>query len=216
MPTTKIDDSSSQSPPLFFYDFSAPYCYHSAMRMADDLPVAPRWQPIVFGALMGSIGKVSWTLRRGPERDARMREFELLTVARKLPLRWPRDWPFATYSTLVVRAALVAEEHGIIEDFSRAAYLAGLGHGGDLSDIDVVLGVAAAVDLSPDLVRQRVDDVDIKRRLRDVTAHAVRLGVTGVPSVVVGDEIFWGDDQLEHAAQACLRISDVTNQRPPA
>jgi 2-hydroxychromene-2-carboxylate isomerase len=194
---------------LFFYDFSAPYCYLSAMRIAETFPVAPRWQPIVFGALMGSIGKVSWTLRRGPERDARMREFERLTAARGLPLQWPRDWPFGTYSTLVVRAALVAEEHGIIEDFSRAAYLTGLGRGGDLSDIDVVLAIAADVDLSPDVVRHRVNEIDVKHRVRDVTANAVRLGVTGVPSLVVGDEIFWGDDSLEGAARACRHTPDA-------
>jgi 2-hydroxychromene-2-carboxylate isomerase len=197
-----VKNSCGTDQPLFFYDFSAPYCYLSAFRVDETLPVKARWQPIVFGALMGAIGKVSWTLRKGPERDTRMREFEQLTAARGLPLSWPRDWPFGTYSTLVVRAAVIAGDHGKLEEFSLGAYRVGLGSGGDLSDVEVVLGVATEVGLDPDLVRAGVNRVEVKRRVRDITANAVRIGVTGVPSIVAGQRIFWGDDELENAAQA--------------
>jgi len=188
--------------PLFFYDFSAPYCYLSAVRVEDVLPLKPRWQPIVFGALMGAIGKVSWTLRKGPERDAQMREVEELAAERGVPWQWPRDWPFGTYATLVVRAAVIADDHGKMREFSLAAYRAGLGSGGDLSDLDVVLGAASEAGLDPDVVREGVDLLEVKQRVRDITANAVRLGVTGVPAVVFGGEVFWGDDQLEAAAEA--------------
>ncbi len=195
------NDSCANERPLFFYDFSAPYCYLSAHRVNELLPVKPIWQPIIFGALMGAIGKVSWTLRKGPERDARMREFERATAARGLPLIWPRDWPFGTYSTLVVRAAVIAGDHGRLEQFSLGAYSAGLGHGGDLSDIDVVLDVASQVGLDPGAVRDGVDRIEVKQRVHDITANAVELGVTGVPSVVARRRVFWGDDELENAAR---------------
>jgi 2-hydroxychromene-2-carboxylate isomerase len=156
---------------------------------------------------MGAIGKVSWTLRRGPERDARMREFEQLTAKRGLPLVWPRDWPFGTYSTLVVRAAVIADEHGKLEEFSLGAYRAGLGGGGDLSDLGVVLDVAAEVGLDPNLVSEGVDELAVKQRVRDITANAVRIGVTGVPSVVALKRIFWGDDELENAAGAIEQLA---------
>jgi 2-hydroxychromene-2-carboxylate isomerase len=197
-----VKNSCGTDQPLFFYDFSAPYCYLSAFRVDEMLPVKARWQPIVFGALMGAIGKVSWTLRKGPERTARMREFEQLTAARGLQLSWPRDWPFGTYSTLVVRAAVIAGDHGKLEEFSLGAYRAGLGSGGDLSDLDVVLDIANEVGLDPDVMRADVDRVEVKQRVRDITANAVRIGVTGVPSIVADQRIFWGDDELENAARA--------------
>jgi 2-hydroxychromene-2-carboxylate isomerase len=187
---------------LFFYDFSAPYCYLSAFRVDAVLPVKPRWQPIVFGALMGAIGKVSWTLRRGPERDAQMRKVEERAAVFGLPLVWPRDWPFGTYSTLVVRAAVIADEHGKLREFSQAAYKAGLGHGRDLSDLDVLLLAATEAEFDPEALKEGVDTLRVKERVRDITAKAVQLGVTGVPSVAVGSQIFWGDEQLEDAARA--------------
>jgi 2-hydroxychromene-2-carboxylate isomerase len=41
---------------------------------------------------------------------------------------------------------------------------------------------------------------EIKRMLREATETAHALGVFGVPTVAIGDELFWGDDRLEDAA----------------
>jgi 2-hydroxychromene-2-carboxylate isomerase len=42
----------------------------------------------------------------------------------------------------------------------------------------------------------------VKSALREATDRAAELGVTGVPSLRVGDEVFWGDDRLEEAVEA--------------
>ena len=36
----------------FYYDFSSPYAYFTANRIARGFPVAVRWQPILFGGLI--------------------------------------------------------------------------------------------------------------------------------------------------------------------
>jgi 2-hydroxychromene-2-carboxylate isomerase len=188
--------------PVFFYDFSSPYSYLSANRVDDVLPGPVRWQPILFGALIAAIGKEPWSWHKGPMRDAQMRECEQRAGALGLPLEWPRDWPLGTYSILVVRAALVAEEHGRLREFSLAAFRNGLGRGRDLTDLDVVLEAADEADVDRDAVADGVVDPRIKQRLREVTDGAVALGVTGVPTIGVGGELFWGDDRLEDAAAA--------------
>jgi 2-hydroxychromene-2-carboxylate isomerase len=38
--------------------------------------------------------------------------------------------------------------------------------------------------------------------LQERTEAAIALGVPGVPTVAVGDELFWGDDRLADAAAA--------------
>ena len=38
--------------------------------------------------------------------------------------------------------------------------------------------------------------------LKEATTEAYERGVRGVPSVLVGDQVFWGDDRLEEAAAA--------------
>jgi 2-hydroxychromene-2-carboxylate isomerase len=188
--------------PVFFYDFSSPYSYLAANRVDDVLPARVRWQPILFGALITAIGKEPWSWHKGPARDAQMRECEQRAAALGLPLQWPRDWPLGTYSILVVRAALVAEELGRLREFSLAAFRNGLGLGRDLTELDVVLETADEAGVDRDAVSEGVADPRIKQRLRDATDAAVALGVTGVPTISAGGELFWGDDRLEEAAAA--------------
>jgi 2-hydroxychromene-2-carboxylate isomerase len=44
-----------------------------------------------------------------------------------------------------------------------------------------------------------------KDGLRVATEEAAQRGVFGVPTVLVGEEVFWGDDRLEQAAAALQR-----------
>jgi 2-hydroxychromene-2-carboxylate isomerase len=193
--------------PIFFYDFSSPYSYLAANRVDDVLPVPVRWQPILFGGLIRAIGKEPWSWQQGPARDERMRECEQRAGALGLTLSWPRDWPKGTYSILVLRAALVAAELGRLREFSLAAYRAGLGLGRDLTELDVVLDVADQAGVDRVAVAEGVQTASIKERRRAATDAARELGVTGVPTVAVGDELFWGDDRLEAAAAAIVARS---------
>ena len=83
-----------------------------------------------------------------------------------------------------------------------AAFRQHFAAGRDLSDPDNVLIAAASAELHPRALTTAVGRTAIKERLRATTDEAADLGVYGVPSVVVGDEVFWGDDRLEDAAAA--------------
>jgi len=190
------------SEPTFYYDFNSPYAYLAAHRVDELLPVRAHWAPIAFGALIRQIGKVPWSLQTGSERERGMRECERRTAALGLPLRWPDGWPDRNYSILVLRAALVAAEHDRLRAFSLAAFRRGLGEGGDLRDPDTVRACARDAGVDPDAVARGVEEPEVKQRLRDATDAAIARGVTGVPTVAVGDELFWGDDRLEDAAAA--------------
>jgi 2-hydroxychromene-2-carboxylate isomerase len=193
------------SEPTFYYDFNSPYAYLAAHRVDDVLPVRAQWEPIAFGALIRQIGKVPWSLQGSPERERGLRECEQRTAALGLPLSWPNGWPDRNYSILVLRAALVAAQHDRLREFSLAAFRRGLGEGGDLRDLDTVLACARDAGIDPDAVARGVEKPEVKQRLRAATDAAIARGVTGVPTVAVDDELFWGDDRLEDAATALTR-----------
>jgi 2-hydroxychromene-2-carboxylate isomerase len=56
------------------------------------------------------------------------------------------------------------------------------------------------VRLDRQQLEQGIDDPQIKRALREATEAAHELGVFGVPTIAIDDELFWGDDRLEDAA----------------
>jgi 2-hydroxychromene-2-carboxylate isomerase len=53
-----------------------------------------------------------------------------------------------------------------------------------------------------ELVRDGIESDETKQRLRQQTDDALAEGVTGVPTVAVDGELYWGDDRLEDAATA--------------
>jgi 2-hydroxychromene-2-carboxylate isomerase len=69
-------------------------------------------------------------------------------------------------------------------------------------DEDTVLLAGAACELHPNAVTKALGTASVKDRLKAATAEAIELGVGGIPTVTVGDQLFWGDDKLEEAVQA--------------
>jgi 2-hydroxychromene-2-carboxylate isomerase len=204
---------SSVDRAVFYYDFNSPYAYLAAERISGLFAEAgaeqPVWQPISFGFVIRHWKKRPWSM--GPGRDAGIREIERRAAARGLPpLRWLPGWPVETYSLTPLRAAIYAQQVGKLVSFSLAAFRQLFAAGRDLSDTENVLIAAAACELHPRAVTRAIETQSVKDRLRAATDEAIGLGVDGVPTVAVGDRLFWGDDRLEDAvaAAAATGLSD--------
>ncbi len=188
--------------PEFFYDFNSPYAYLAALRVDDLLPVRPVWQPIAFGVIVKETGKVPWSFVPA-QREAGWVEIAGRAQERGVPeVRCPEGWPRECYSLAPLRAALVAQDAGVLREFSLAHFHGVFADGRQPGDLDAIDDAARAAGLHPAVVRAGIADRGVKDRLRAATARALARGITGVPTVAVGDELFWGDDRLEDAAAA--------------
>jgi 2-hydroxychromene-2-carboxylate isomerase len=185
--------------PVFYYDLGSPYAYLAAERVHEVLPVHPVWQPILLGGIWQHTGGRSWATTE--KRDEGMAEVEERAARYGLqPLRWPEGWPNNTLKAM--RAATFAHQAGRAVAFSLAAFRQAFAGGKDLSDVDNVLIAAAACELHPNAVLKGIETASVKERLRAATQEAIDRGVTGVPTIAVGNQLFWGDDRLEEAAAA--------------
>jgi 2-hydroxychromene-2-carboxylate isomerase len=192
--------------PVFYYDLGSPYAYLAAERLSQVLPEMPVWQPILLGGIWKETGGQSWAVTE--TRDEGMAEVERRAAEYELmPIRWPEGWPNSTLNAM--RVAVWAQQIGRTVAFSLAAFRQAFAGGKDLSDIDYVLMAAAACELHPNAVLKAIETQSVKDRLREVTSEAYQRGVRGVPTVAVGDELFWGDDRLEEAAAAIARRRPV-------
>jgi 2-hydroxychromene-2-carboxylate isomerase len=186
--------------PVFYYDTNSPYAYLAAHRIGDLIPDAI-WRPLPLGILFREIGKVPWSLK--PDRATGMGECERRAAERGLPpMRWPEGWPAETWSFTPLRAAIVADEHGRQREFALGCYRLMFAEGRSLDDAGTVAEAARAAGLDPAELRERIASPEVKDRLRSYTEEAIELGAVGVPTVAVGDELFWGDDRLDEAAAA--------------
>jgi 2-hydroxychromene-2-carboxylate isomerase len=189
--------------PVFFYDLGSPYAYLAAERVnalfAETYGESPEWQPILLGGLFKRFGRDSWA--NGPGREGGMSEVQRRASAYGLPpIHWPEPYPGNTL--VAMRAATYAKEIGRAVAFSLAAFRQAFAAGRDLTEPDNVLLAAAAAEMHPRAVSSSIERDSVKQSLREATDRAGDLGVRGVPSVLVSEQVFWGDDRLDEAAAA--------------
>jgi 2-hydroxychromene-2-carboxylate isomerase len=185
--------------PVFYYDLGSPYAYLTAERVHQVLPVMPVWQPILLGGIWQQSGGRSWGVT--DEKEAGQAEIERRAAEYGLmPVRWPDGWPNNMLKAM--RVATFAQSIGRAVAFSLAAFRQAFAAGRDLSDVDNVLIAAAACELHPNAILKALETQSVKDRLREATQEAYDRGVRGVPTIAIGDELFYGDDRLEAAASA--------------
>ncbi|MEA2215926.1 MAG: hypothetical protein QOK19_1487 [Solirubrobacteraceae bacterium] len=182
--------------PLFYFGAMSPYSWFAAERIGTLLPQA-RWQGVLAGAVFKANDRTSWGLTDG--REAGIADCEARAARYRLgPIRWPEEWP--TNDLAVARAMVYADRHGQLERYALAAMRLCFLEGVDLGELDAVLEAARRAGLDAEALREGIGGEDVKLELRAVTDRALQDGVFGVPSIVIGEELYWGDDSLERAA----------------
>lgn len=183
----------------FYFDLGSPYGYLAAERLSTVLPEPVEWKPVLLGGLFQLTGRSSWALGDYRRRQAGMAEIERRARRYGLPpVHWPD--PFPGNTLVAMRAATFAFAAGRGREFTFQAYRDAFERGEDLSRLGNVLRAGRQAGIDPDELEAATRDPQIKQRLRDATDTAYELGVIGVPTIAVDDEMFWGDDRLEDAA----------------
>lgn len=107
---------------------------------------------------------------------------------------------------LALRAASVNMDDRCRVRFTRALLDAVWMQGQDASDPGVIEKIADSVGLDGKNIIVECSTNEVKSLLRANTDQAIKLGVFGVPTCMVGSEIFWGSEtdtlkQIEDALQ---------------
>ena len=188
-------------PPItFYFDVGSPYAYLAAERLPALLPEPVQWQPVLLGGLFKLTGRSSWALGDYRRRQAGMAEIERRTRRYGLPaMRWPDPWPGDYLEAM--RACTFAFEAGRGREFAMQAFRNAFQRGANLTIRAQVLEAAAQAGMERAEVGRAMEDPRIKATLRDGTDRAYGRGVFGVPTIAIGEELFWGDDRLEDAAR---------------
>ena len=183
----------------FYYDFNSPYAYLAAERLDEFVPGAV-WRPIAFAILLNQLGELDKRLTNLNTAPV-VEEVTARVTDRGLPAFAPPDaWPVQSWSLTPLRAAIVADGLGRQREFGLAAFRKAFVESRSLAELPNVLAAAGDAGLDPDEIAAGIQRDEVKEQLKANTAEALERGVTGIPTVAIGDELFWGDDRLDQAA----------------
>jgi 2-hydroxychromene-2-carboxylate isomerase len=155
--------------------------------------------PVLVGAIFGWRGHGSWALTG--ERAAGMAEIERRAREYGLPpMDWPPEWPANALSAM--RCATWAARQRRVAPFAQVVGRRQWTEAADIADLDVLARCATEAGLEAPAMLEAIAAPELKEQLRATTERAWQDGVKGVPTLGIGDQLFFGDDRLEKAAAA--------------
>ena len=178
-----------------FFNFRSPYCYLASktlFSLVDNYDVELLWRPLG-----------GWDGRSPPDR-AKVK----LPLARQDVARWARRMQIAyspppptTDPTPAGLGSLLAEEKGCLREYLVEVMHQEWSASQDIGQADVLIPIAQSVGLDRTEFEAALSDTGYIKTLEDNWQEAQQAGVIGVPTFVVNDQIFWGNDRIDFVSE---------------
>ena len=196
----------------FHFDYISPYSYLAWHRLRDFAPqydLRVELKPTLFAALLNHLGHKG-PAEIPPKRIYMFKDCIRTAALLNVPFAPVFSHPFNPLPAL--RATLLDMEEPTRQHLVSKLFAATWAESRDVGSAEVVAEVCDDAGV-PDALA-RIQDPAIKQRLLDASAEAIALGVFGVPTMIVGDEPFWGTDSFPHltrylAGQDPVRSEDL-------
>jgi len=194
-----------------FFDCSSPWTYlgfHNIQPLAAELGVSIEWRPILVGGLFNTINPSVYETRQNPvPAKQRYQAKDMQDWAREAGIRitWPTT-VFPVNSVKAMRGCIAADRVGKLVPYATAVFEAYWGDDQDISQDDVLTGVARTAGLDPADMAAAMAEPDIKDALRANTEECAARGGFGSPTFYVDrDDMYFGNDRLPLIRAALTR-----------
>lgn len=186
----------------FYFDYGSPYSYLADTQVEAIAQRAGAMlvrKPMLLGGVFKATGNHSPA--ELPQKSA-WSAFDMPMWAHHYGVPFQRN-PFFPVNTLaLMRGAAAAQIDGSFERYHPAVFKAMWVEGRNLNDMKEVAAVLSAAGLDAAKFGARIQDQDVKDRLKTTTEEAVARGVFGAPTCFVDKMMFFGNDRLPFVEMA--------------
>ena len=183
----------------FFFDFGSPYSFlahEQIKKIKKEKEIKIKYMPILLGALLKLAGLKP--LVDIPIKGKYMiRDCKLCAEKYNIEFKFNNYFPIITLN--LMRCVLVAEKKDFAQNYINKVFNAIWKDGLNLNDNMIVEKLLKNLDINPKTFLMEAVDSKIKDDLKKRTDEAYNKGIFGVPSFIVNNKVFWGQDRLEFA-----------------
>ncbi len=183
----------------FYFDFGSPYSFlaHKKIRKIEkENSIKIKYMPVLLGGLLKSTG-IKANVEIPIKAKYMIRDCKLCAEKCSIEFKFNSYFPITTLN--LMRCVLIAEKKMFEQDFINNIFDAIWKDGLNLNDDTVVEKLLKNLDINPKTFFDEATNPKIKEELKKITSTAYTKGIFGVPSFVVNNKIFWGQDRLEFA-----------------
>ena len=182
----------------FYFDFISPYSYFAWRKLP---ALAKKYnreieaRPIVFGKLLDKWGQLGPA--EIPPKNSWLNQYCLRYAAiHGFEFNPPKTHPFNPLAALRMSLKEVSgvDQLKVIDTIFKS----GWSRGADLGDLSTLISLLVEQSIDGEILSQKISETGIKNLLINETNKAIRKGVFGVPTIIIDDNLFWGNDQMDH------------------
>lgn len=187
--------------PQFLFDFGSPNAFlaHGAIPAIEARTGAKfEYVPVLLGGIFKATNNKSPAETLAGIRNKR--EFHAIETERFLkrfnvaPYVWNPSFPVNTLN--LMRAAIAAQLEGVFEKYVEAAFHHMWREPKKMDDPEIAAAALNASGLDAAKLFARAQEPEVKARLVANTQDAVERGAFGSPTFFVGNEMYYGKEQL--------------------
>ncbi len=185
----------------FLFDFGSPNAYLSDKvipEIEQRTGAAFEYVPVLLGGIFKATGNVSPAVSLRDIKNKRdFMQVEMERFLRRHRITAFRMNPFFPVNTLaLMRGAVAAQAEGLFRPYVAAGFHHMWNEPKKMDDPEVFREAFLSSGIDIDRIIARSQQPEIKQRLIDLTERAVARGAFGSPTFFVGNEMFFGKDQL--------------------
>jgi 2-hydroxychromene-2-carboxylate isomerase len=195
----------------FYFDFLSPFSYFAwinLQKIRSEQNIKINYKPVALGPVLNH-----WGIK-GPGEVQPKREFLLKQCLRyaksiNVPFTTPKTHPFNSIYALrlALHKTALDEQEAVIAALWKAGWQDRI----DMGEPDELIRVLKEANLHADVLYELSFTKEAKAELKANIQEATASGVFGVPSFVIENEVFWGNDSLDDVVRY-LRGEDLLDR----
>jgi 2-hydroxychromene-2-carboxylate isomerase len=179
----------------FYFDFISPYSYLVHQKIKFIKSVNFNYKPVLAGGLHNLQGITAPAFIK-PKLKHMISDCNLIAIKEKSNFIWNSKFPINSLNIMRGYLFINNEVKNLyLNEIFDAYWKENL----DTSNVKILKSILKKCKINPNNFFNGIKDTKIKDELRIVTQEAHDKEIFGVPTFVVNNKIFWGQDRLEFA-----------------